>query len=41
MPLIEKDASMAFNNEKKQLYLETDALVVSLGASLLQMKDRM
>ena len=36
-----KDASMAFCNEKEQLYLETDMLGVGLGASLLQVRDRM
>ena len=32
---------MKFYNEKEQLYLETGALVVSLGACLLQVGDRM
>ena len=32
---------MEFYNEKEQLYLETDAMVVGLGASLLQVRDEM
>ena len=32
---------MAFYNDKQQLYLETDTLGVSLGASLLQIGDGM
>ena len=31
----EHNAAMSFNNEREQLYLETDALDVGLGASLL------
>ena len=32
---------MVFYNEKVQLYLETDVSGVYLGASLLQVRDRM
>ena len=32
---------MELHNAKEQLYLETDMLVLSQGASLLQMRDRM
>ena len=32
---------MALFNEKKQPYLETDAMGVGLGASLLQVNDGM
>ena len=34
--IIRKDVSITFYNEKKSLYLETDALSVSLRTSLLQ-----
>ena len=37
--LIKKYGSMAFYNEKEQLYLEMDMLGVSLRASLLQSRD--
>ena len=37
--LIKIDTSMAFYNEKQQLYLETDMLDVGLRASLLQVMD--
>ena len=36
-----KDASMSIYNEKEQLYLETNALNVSLEGSFLQVRDRM
>ena len=32
---------MVFYNEKKQLYLEIDALGIGIGTSLLQVKDEM
>ena len=32
---------MAFHNEKEQLFLETDVSNISLGISLLQVRDRM
>ena len=35
---IKKNATMAFYNEKEQLYLETDALGIILGESLLQVR---
>ena len=38
---IKKDAFMTFYNEKEHLYLETDISGVSLGASLLQVGNRM
>ena len=34
--IIKKNETMEFYNEKEQLYLETDALGIGLGASLLQ-----
>ena len=36
-----KGVSMAFFNEKEQLYLETDVSGVSLKATLLQARDGM
>ena len=39
--IIKTNAVMAFYNEKKQLYLETDGSGVGLGSSLLQVKNRM
>ena len=39
--IIKKNATMVFYNEKEQLYLETDASGVGLGASVLHMRDRM
>ena len=38
---IKRNMTMAFYNGKEQLYLETDALDVSLGASLLQGKGEL
>ena len=35
----ERNATMAFYNEKQLLYLDTDAVGVDLGASLLQVRD--
>ena len=37
--IIKKDATMAFYEDKEQICLETDALGVDLGASLLQVGD--
>ena len=37
--IIKKDMCMKFCNEKKELFLETDALGVGLGAALLQLRD--
>ena len=39
--IIIKNAAMAFYNGKVQLYLETDALDISLGTSFLHVRDRM
>ena len=39
--IFKKNATMAFYNEKEQLYMETDALLLGLGASLLHVKDEM
>ena len=39
--IIKKNEAMGFYNEKGQLYLETDALCVGVGACLLQSRDRM
>ena len=39
--IIKKNATMAFYNEKEQLYLETDVSGVGLGAGLLQVRDDM
>ena len=38
--VIKKNAAMAFYSQKEQLYLETNALGVSLGAGLVQVRDR-
>ena len=38
---MKKNVTKAFYNGKEQLYPETDALGVDLGASLLQMRDDM
>ena len=37
--IIKKDMCMKFYNKKKELFLETDALGVGLGAALLQLRD--
>ena len=34
-----KNATIAFYKEKQQIYQETDALGVGLGASVLQVRD--
>ena len=39
--IIKKDTSMAYCNEKEQLFLEMDVLGVDLSASLLHMRDKM
>ena len=39
--IIKKDDTIAFYNEKAQLYLETDVLAMGLWASLLQVRDGM
>ena len=37
--IIKKDMCMKFYNENKELFLETDASGVGLGAALLQLRD--
>ena len=40
-PISKRNKSMAFYNEKEQMYLETDASGDGLEASLLQVRDGM
>ena len=39
--IIKRITTMAFDNEKEQLYLERDIMDVGLATSLLQVRDGM